>query len=125
MSINSIGKIYQRPWGLYQTLALENGFQVKLLTINPGEKLSLQRHLQRAEHWIIVQGNPTITINETIEIYSVNQAVYIPIKAKHRIENNTDVICQLVEVQVGNYLGEDDIERFEDVYGRETVLDAL
>lgn len=119
MSINEVGKVYERPWGTYQTLAMESGFQVKILTVNPGGQLSLQRHFKRAEHWVVVQGSPTITIDESSEIYQKNAAVYIPTKAKHRIQNLSDNLCQLVEVQVGDYLGEDDIERFEDVYGRE------
>ncbi|HLD84431.1 MAG TPA: phosphomannose isomerase type II C-terminal cupin domain [Coxiellaceae bacterium] len=119
--MNEIGKIYERPWGTYQTLALEAGFQIKILTVNAQGKLSLQRHQQRAEHWVVVKGTPTITIDDTEKNYSVNDAVYIPLKAKHRIQNFTDTICQLVEVQVGSYLGEDDIERFEDIYGRKVA----
>ena len=116
---NEVGQIYSRPWGTYQTLALETGFQIKILTVNPGGKLSLQRHFKRAEHWVVVKGDPTITIGETEKKYPVDSAVYIPLQAKHRIQNHTDSECILVEVQVGNYLGEDDIERIEDVYGRE------
>jgi mannose-6-phosphate isomerase len=116
---NEVGKIYSRPWGTYQTLALEEGFQIKILTVNPGGRLSLQRHFKRAEHWVVVKGEPTITIGETEKVYPVDTAVYIPLESKHRIQNFTDSPCQLVEVQVGNYLGEDDIERIEDVYGRE------
>ena len=119
--MNEVGKIYHRPWGTYQTLAMESGFQIKILTVAPGGKLSLQLHHQRAEHWVIVKGAPTITIGELEKTYAVNSAVYIPLKARHRIQNLTNDICQLVEVQVGEYLGEDDIERFEDVYGRVCV----
>ncbi|PIQ42486.1 MAG: mannose-6-phosphate isomerase [Gammaproteobacteria bacterium CG11_big_fil_rev_8_21_14_0_20_46_22] len=116
--LNETGKLYERPWGSYQTLALHSGFQVKILTINPGGRLSLQKHFKRSEHWIVVKGMPTLTINDTKKTYQVNEAVYIPIEALHRIENLSDTACQLVEVQIGDYLGEDDIERVEDVYGR-------
>jgi mannose-6-phosphate isomerase len=121
MSMNEVGRVYERPWGTYQTLAMEDGFQIKILTVNPGAKLSLQRHFKRAEHWVVVAGNPTITIGDAVKHYATNSAVYIPIEAQHRIHNETDEVCQLVEVQVGSYLGEDDIERLEDVYGRDTI----
>lgn len=118
MSNNEVGKIYERPWGTYQTLALESGFQVKILTVVPGGRLSLQKHFQRSEHWVVVNGQPTLTIGESKQVYQRDQVVYIPVLSKHRIENLTDTACQLVEVQIGDYLGEDDIERFDDVYGR-------
>lgn len=118
MSANEIGVIYKRPWGSYQTLALESGFQVKILTILPGGKLSLQRHFKRSEHWVVVEGMPTLTIGELEQRYEKNDHVFIPIEAVHRIENQGDESCLLVEVQVGDYLGEDDIERLDDIYGR-------
>lgn len=120
MSLNQVGEIYQRPWGTYQTLAQDNGFQVKILTVIPGGQLSLQKHFKRSEHWVVVAGTPTITLNETKKSYKINDAIYIPIEAVHRIENLGDSTCQIIEVQVGNYLGEDDIVRLEDVYGRDT-----
>ena len=118
MDANQVGVIYERPWGTYQTLALEQGYQIKVLTVNPGGRLSLQRHFKRAEHWVVVKGEPTITIDELEKSYPVDSAVYIPIESRHRIQNFTDEVCQLVEVQIGDYLGEDDIERLDDVYGR-------
>lgn len=118
MSLNEVGKIYERPWGSYQTFAMADGFQIKLLTVNPGGQLSLQRHFKRSEHWVVVKGEPMVTIDDIEQSYPVNAAIYIPVEAKHRIRNMSDQICQLVEVQVGAYLGEDDIERLEDVYGR-------
>lgn len=118
MSNNEVGKIYQRPWGSYETLRIENNYQVKLLTINPGGRLSLQKHFKRAEHWVIVAGSPTLTIHNKTRIYQVDESVYIPREAIHRIENLTPEIAQIVEVQIGPYLGEDDIVRLEDVYGR-------
>ncbi len=118
MSQNEVGKTVERPWGSYTTLALASGYQVKTLLIKPGGRLSLQRHFQRSEHWVVVQGEPTLTVGDSVKVYQRDQVAYIPCQALHRIENFTDTLCQLVEVQVGEYLGEDDIERIEDVYGR-------
>lgn len=118
MGPNEIGRVYTRPWGSYQTLALASGYQVKILSIQPGGRLSLQKHFKRAEHWVVVAGRPTLTIGEAQRVYQVNESVYIPKEAVHRIENFTDELCTLIEVQVGDYLGEDDIVRIEDVYGR-------
>lgn len=115
---NEIGKIYTRPWGNYQTLALANNYQVKIITVNPSGQLSLQKHFRRAEHWVVVEGQPTITIEDTKKTYQINQAVFIPIEAMHRIENNTDQLAKIIEVQIGDYLGEDDIVRIDDIYGR-------
>ena len=115
---NEVGKVYVRPWGTYQTTTLEPGYQVKVLTVNPGGRLSLQRHFKRSEHWVVVAGCPTISVGEEKNQYSRDQAIYIPVKSLHRIENLTDQLCVLIEVQVGDYLGEDDIERVDDVYGR-------
>lgn len=116
--MNEVGKTYQRPWGTYQTLAIASGYQVKILTVTPGSRLSLQRHRQRAEHWVVVKGSPTLTIGNQTHAYSVDTAVYIPVGVLHRIENLSHDNVVLVEVQVGEYLGEDDIERVEDIYGR-------
>lgn len=118
MANNEVGKIYQRPWGTYQTLSIADNYQVKILTINPGGRLSLQKHFKRAEHWVVVAGSPTLTVHEQSKIYTVNESIYIPREAKHRIENFGDETAKIIEVQVGDYLGEDDIVRFEDVYGR-------
>ncbi len=115
---NEIGKIYQRPWGTYQTIALDQGYQVKIISVNPGAKLSLQKHAQRAEHWVVVQGIATVTVDCITQDYNVNQAIYIPQQAKHRLENRTEQLISVIEVQVGSYLGEDDIVRYDDVYGR-------
>lgn len=118
MSNNEVGKIYQRPWGTYETLRIENNYQVKVLTINPGGRLSLQKHFKRAEHWVVVAGSPTLTVNNQAKIYQVNESVYIPREAIHRIENLGQEIAKIIEVQIGDYLGEDDIVRLEDIYGR-------
>lgn len=117
-SINEIGKVYERPWGTYETLGMDNGYQVKIITVNPGGRLSLQKHFKRAEHWVVVKGSPTVTVDESVTIYQVNEAIYIPMGSVHRMENKTNEPCAIIEVQVGSYLGEDDIVRLEDIYGR-------
>lgn len=117
-AINEIGKIYERPWGTYQTLAMADGYQVKLITVKPQGRLSLQKHAKRAEHWVVVKGCPTITVDDERREYQVNDTVDIGIGAVHRMENLTDQEAAIIEVQIGSYLGEDDIERLDDVYGR-------
>lgn len=116
--INEIGKVYTRPWGTYQTIALADNYQVKIITINPGGRLSLQKHSKRSEHWVIVIGSPTVTIDDAIQIYQANDHVFIPIGTSHRIENLADTPVIVIETQCGTYLGEDDIIRLDDVYGR-------
>ncbi|MEI8054417.1 MAG: phosphomannose isomerase type II C-terminal cupin domain [bacterium] len=116
--INEIGKIYTRPWGTYQTLALAENYQIKIITVNPSGRLSLQKHSKRSEHWVVIAGSPTITVNETIKAYQVNDHVFIPIGAAHRMENLTTAPAMIAEIQIGFYLGEDDIIRLDDVYGR-------
>jgi mannose-1-phosphate guanylyltransferase/mannose-6-phosphate isomerase len=107
-----------RPWGTYEGLDSGNGFLVKRITVNPGASLSLQRHRRRAEHWVVVHGTARIVCGEDILTRTANQSVYIPIGAVHRLENPGDVLLEIIEVQTGDYLGEDDIERLEDRYGR-------
>ncbi len=107
-----------RPWGNYTILSEGDGFKVKRIVVKSGGKLSLQLHHKRSEHWIIVSGEATITIGEESKEFRPNESTYIPIGSKHRLENLTDKEIVVIEVQVGQYLGEDDIERFEDVYGR-------
>ena len=110
-------KIY-RPWGNYQSIADDSTWQVKLITVKPGNKLSLQMHHHRAEHWIVVKGTAKVQIDEKIFILSENQSTFIPLGSKHRLTNPGKIPLQLIEVQSGTYLGEDDIKRFEDNYGR-------
>ncbi len=117
-AINQTGQTYQRPWGTYTTLQMADNHQVKTITVNPGGKLSLQSHHHRAEHWVVVQGVATITINDDVRDYAVNETVHIPIEAKHRLENQTNQPVTIIEVQVGDYLGEDDIVRYDDIYNR-------
>jgi len=108
-----------RPWGSYETIDSGEKFQVKRLTVNPGKKLSLQLHHQRAEHWVVVKGTATVTKGEEVFQLKENESTYIPVEVKHRLENATDQALEIIEVQSGSYLGEDDIERFEDDFGRE------
>jgi mannose-1-phosphate guanylyltransferase/mannose-6-phosphate isomerase len=107
-----------RPWGSYDSIDNGDRFQVKRLSVKPGGVLSLQMHHHRAEHWIVVQGTARITCNDKTFLLSENESTYIPIGATHRIENPGKVPLHIVEVQSGSYLGEDDIVRFEDSYGR-------
>jgi mannose-1-phosphate guanylyltransferase/mannose-6-phosphate isomerase len=107
-----------RPWGFFETLILGPGFQVKRIVVNPGAALSLQSHKFRSEHWIVVAGTARVTIDDTVQVMQENQSVYIPLGAVHRMENPADVPMELIEVQTGSYLGEDDIVRYEDVYAR-------
>ena len=108
----------QRPWGSYDSVDAGDGFQVKRIKVKPGAQLSLQSHTQRAEHWIVVRGTARVTRNNDVFELHANQSTYIPIGAKHRLENPGTETLELIEVQSGAYLGEDDIVRYEDVYGR-------
>ncbi|HEU4516406.1 MAG TPA: mannose-1-phosphate guanylyltransferase/mannose-6-phosphate isomerase [Steroidobacteraceae bacterium] len=107
-----------RPWGSYDSVDAGPRFQVKRLTVKPGAKLSLQKHAQRAEHWVVVKGKARITRDHEVFDLSENESTYIPIGAVHRIENPGTELLQIIEVQSGGYLGEDDIVRIEDTYGR-------
>ena len=107
-----------RPWGWFESLALGDRFQVKRICVKPGAALSLQSHKHRSEHWIVVEGEARVTIDNEIKVVGEGQSVYIPLGAKHRLENPNKQLMVLVEVQIGSYLGEDDIVRYEDVYAR-------
>ena len=107
-----------RPWGWYETAALGERFQVKRIMVKPGQKLSLQMHHHRAEHWVVVQGTARVTCGEKAFLLHEDQSTYIPLGSTHRLENPGKVPLELIEVQSGPYLGEDDIVRFEDIYGR-------
>ncbi len=108
-----------RPWGCYKSIDQAERFQVKRITVNVGAVLSLQLHHHRAEHWVIVNGTAKVTKGEAEIILSENESIYIPLGTKHRLENIGQIPLELIEVQTGSYLGEDDIVRFDDVYGRE------
>ncbi len=107
-----------RPWGTYQSLVLEKNWQVKLINVKSGEKLSLQKHKYRSEHWIVVSGTAKVEVDGKEMILNENESSYIPLGMKHRLSNPGNVELKIIEVQTGSYLGEDDIERFEDSYGR-------
>ena len=107
-----------RPWGSYDSIENGERYQVKRLSVNPGAQMSLQMHHHRAEHWIVVSGTARITRGEETFLLEENQSTYIPIGTKHRIENPGKIMLHMIEVQSGSYLGEDDIVRFEDIYGR-------
>lgn len=113
----SHGEVF-RPWGSYRSIDQGPGFQVKRISVDPGQLLSLQLHHQRAEHWTVVQGVAKVTCGQKIVTLRADHSIYIPIETKHRLENIGDDILILIEVQCGSYLGEDDIVRFEDIYGR-------
>ncbi len=107
-----------RPWGNFTILSDEPDHKVKRITVNPGARLSLQRHKKRQEHWLIVSGRATVTLNSDIMELGPGEAVDIPRHAIHRVENRADEPLVFIEIQLGDYFGEDDIERLEDDYGR-------
>ncbi|MEM8751588.1 MAG: mannose-1-phosphate guanylyltransferase/mannose-6-phosphate isomerase [Pseudomonadota bacterium] len=109
---------FHRPWGWYETLCFAERFQVKRIMVKPGGALSLQSHMHRSEHWVVVAGTAHVTIGEETRLVTENQSVYIPLGAVHRLENRGKLPMYLIEVQTGAYLGEDDIVRYEDVYDR-------
>jgi mannose-1-phosphate guanylyltransferase/mannose-6-phosphate isomerase len=110
--------VVYRPWGNYQTTDAGDRFQVKRIVVKPGEKLSLQQHMHRAEHWIVVRGTAKVTRDgETVTLHE-NESTFIPIGTVHRLENPGKIPLHIIEVQSGSYLGEDDIVRFDDTYGR-------
>jgi mannose-1-phosphate guanylyltransferase/mannose-1-phosphate guanylyltransferase/mannose-6-phosphate isomerase len=110
-------RIY-RPWGFYERLILGDRFQVKRIVVLPGHKLSLQKHYHRAEHWVVVTGCASVTCDQEITMVRENESIYLPLGAVHRMENPGRIPLTVIEVQSGPYLGEDDIVRFEDTYGR-------
>jgi mannose-1-phosphate guanylyltransferase/mannose-6-phosphate isomerase len=111
-------KRVHRPWGYYESIDMGERFQVKRIVVVPGGILSLQRHRHRAEHWIVVRGTAEVTIGDQVRSMHENESVYIPIGSVHRMANKGKIPLELIEVQTGSYLGEDDIERLEDVYKR-------
>jgi mannose-6-phosphate isomerase-like protein (cupin superfamily) len=107
-----------RPWGSYQSVDNGDRHQVKRIIVKPGGRLSLQKHHHRSEHWIVVRGTARVTVNELVKTVHENESIYIPIGAVHRLENPGKILLELIEVQTGSYLGEDDIIRIEDDYQR-------
>jgi mannose-1-phosphate guanylyltransferase/mannose-6-phosphate isomerase len=114
---NLHARVY-RPWGSYESLITSERFQVKQIVVNPGQKLSLQKHHHRAEHWIVVQGTAEVTCEDKVFMLREDESTYIPLGHKHRLANPGRIPLELIEVQSGTYLGEDDIVRYEDDYGR-------
>ena len=108
----------RRPWGWFESLVVGSRFQVKRIVVHPGASLSLQSHFHRSEHWIVVEGTAKVTCDDTVKLVTENESIYIPLGAKHRMENPGKVPMVLIEVQTGSYVGEDDIVRYEDVYSR-------
>ena len=113
-----MNKLAYRPWGSYETICMADRFQVKQIIVKPGEKLSMQKHFHRAEHWIVVKGTALVTKDDEKLMLNEDESTYIPIGCKHRLENPGKIMLELIEVQSGSYLGEDDIVRYDDVYGR-------
>jgi mannose-1-phosphate guanylyltransferase/mannose-6-phosphate isomerase len=109
-----------RPWGFYQSADAGARYQVKRICVNPGAQLSLQKHHHRSEHWVVVHGVAEVTVGEEVRLVHENESVYVPIGAVHRLANPGKILLELIEVQVGSYLGEDDILRLDDVYRRHT-----
>ena len=112
-------RLCYRPWGYYDSVDKGERFQVKRITVNPGASLSLQMHHHRAEHWVVVEGSAEVTYEDKIILLSENESIYIPVGHKHRLHNPGRAPLKIIEVQSGSYLGEDDIVRFEDDYGRQ------
>ena len=111
-------KTVERPWGSYTVLEKGEGYKIKRVALNPGAKLSLQLHRRRTEHWVVVSGMAKVTRESETYLVKTNESTYIPVNLKHRLENPGDVPLQIIEVQNGDYVEEDDIERFDDIYGR-------
>jgi mannose-1-phosphate guanylyltransferase/mannose-6-phosphate isomerase len=110
-----------RPWGYYQSADMGSRYQVKRIGVNPGARLSLQKHFHRSEHWVVVRGTAEVTVDDKVQLVHENESIYVPIGAVHRLANPGKIPLELIEVQVGSYLGEDDIVRLEDVYQRNTT----
>jgi mannose-1-phosphate guanylyltransferase/mannose-1-phosphate guanylyltransferase/mannose-6-phosphate isomerase len=110
---------FHRPWGWYETLCLGDRFQVKRIMVKPGGILSLQSHMHRSEHWVVVEGTAEVTIGKEVRLVTENESVYIPLGEVHRMANKGRLPMYLIEVQTGSYLGEDDIQRYEDIYNRQ------
>ena len=108
----------RRPWGWYETVSETAGTKIKRIGVLPGQQISLQRHRQRSEHWVVVQGQATVTLGQATRVLEVGDSCDIALGQVHRLANHTAALVEIVEVQFGSYLGEDDIERLQDDYGR-------
>ena len=107
-----------RPWGSWHVIDVEDGFKVKRIHVKPGSRLSLQTHEHRSEHWVVIQGTAIATVDDTVTTVRKGQSIDVPLGAQHRLANEADDELIIVEVQLGDYTGEDDIVRIEDDYGR-------
>src|SRR5690606_9853836 len=116
--ITEIHRTAYRPWGGYASILNGARFQVKRLFVKPGKKLSLQKHHHRAEHWVVVSGSAEVTIDGKVTMVGENESIYLPLGCVHRLANPGKILLELIEVQTGSYLGEDDIIRIEDEFGR-------
>lgn len=112
-------EIGERPWGKYYVLADEPNYKLKRIEVNPGQRLSYQYHHKRQEQWTVVEGEATVVLDGVDNVVKYGESIFIPLGAKHRIENRTDKMLVFIEVQTGTYFGEDDIVRVEDDYNRE------
>tara|TARA_Y100000816_G_C26036544_1_gene542724 strand:- start:489 stop:842 length:354 start_codon:yes stop_codon:yes gene_type:complete len=116
--MNKIGIIYERPWGDYRTIEQKENYQIKHIRVKPRKRLSLQYHFKRVEHWTIIKGTGIAQLDNKLIKLGINDTIFIPKESKHRISNNTDEFLEFIEIQIGDYLGEDDIVRLEDDFGR-------
>jgi len=110
--------VVHRPWGSYESVMCGEGYQVKRLVVTAGKKLSLQYHQHRSEHWTVVEGEVHVTIGDDVMVLQCDESIYVPLGSVHRLDNRSDGDVVLIEVQCGDYLGEDDIVRIEDDFGR-------
>lgn len=110
--------IEQKPWGYYEVLLNAENTKIKRITVNPGGKLSYQYHHKRSEHWVMIEGTASVIVNDHSKIVEAGDSIYIPVGTKHRVSNEGDTDLVFIEVQTGEYFGEDDITRIEDLYNR-------
>jgi len=108
----------QRPWGAWHVIDVANGYKIKRIHVNPGARLSLQSHVHRSEHWVVIQGEATCEVAGRTAVVRRGEAISVPVSAQHRLCNRGDIELVIVEVQLGEYTGEDDITRYHDDYGR-------
>lgn len=113
--LNEVG---ERPWGMWKCISVGEKYISKIITVKPRSSLSLQSHNYRQEHWVVIKGNPVVTLGNIKKEYTFGQSIDIPVKTKHRLENLTDDFVEILEIQMGDVLDEDDIIRFEDAYNR-------
>lgn len=113
-----VGEIVVRPWGSYEIIKEREGYKIKILTIFPHQEISMQYHTQRSEYWTVVEGIASVIVDEFVDDVASLESIYVPVGSQHKITNNTDEDLVILEIQQGSYLGEDDIVRISDKYGR-------